>query len=156
MGIKTIEEAGGARYNERNYLSRTVIKPSELVGVKGGEVIDLLNKPITYAGGHKYVSKQDPIYKRDYDTHEVAQAPSSLLLPEIVPSPRNKVIHLKRNSAAVAAKTQMENPTGRSEMKNLFESRRATENISNQEQSVIAKSLNSELRAQFIQNRKRT
>ena len=44
-------------------------------------------------------------------------------------------------------------------MKNLFESRRSTEaytiNASSKEDTMIAKSLNNELRNQYIKNRKR-
>ena len=44
-------------------------------------------------------------------------------------------------------------------MKNLFESRRSTEaqiiNASNKTDTIIAKSLNTELRDQYIKNRKR-
>ena len=42
------------KYQERNYLTRKVVKPSELDNIKGGDVIDLLSNK-GYAGGPRYV-----------------------------------------------------------------------------------------------------
>ena len=101
----------------------------------------------------------------------------SLTLPDIS-SPRNQGAatelinniglsgrNSKRNSTIVApsktnmdikfiAKTVSATPTNGSQMKNLFESRRSTEahtiNASSKEDTMIAKSLNNELRNQYI------
>ena len=106
----------------------------------------------------------------------------SVTLPDIS-SPRNQGAaselmsniglggrNAKRNSTVVApskmnmdikinAKTVSSTPTNGTEMKNLFESRRSTEahtiNASSKEETMIAKSLNNELRNQYIKNRKR-
>ena len=40
------------KYNERNYLKRSVIKQDELDMIKGGDKIDLLSKPMVYAANH--------------------------------------------------------------------------------------------------------
>ena len=45
------------RYNQKNYLTREVVKLNDLPDRKGGEVIEMLNKPVArFAGQHTHVS----------------------------------------------------------------------------------------------------
>ena len=43
-------------------MERKVVKTKDLENAKGGEVIDILSKNTTYAGGNRYIAKKVPIY----------------------------------------------------------------------------------------------
>ena len=53
----------GTKYNSKNYLERKIVRTNDLENAKGGEVIDILSKPTTYAGGNRYIAKKVPIYQ---------------------------------------------------------------------------------------------
>ena len=50
------------KYNERNYMTRNIVRLSDLDNAKGGDLIDILSKPRTYAGGHRHVTNKGPIF----------------------------------------------------------------------------------------------
>ena len=50
-------------YNDRNYLTREVVNPSELDKAKGGEIIPILDKP-GYACPSAYVTRADPVFQQ--------------------------------------------------------------------------------------------
>ena len=50
------------QYHLKNYMERKVVRSNDLENVKGGDVIDMLSKPTTYAGGNRYIAKKVPIY----------------------------------------------------------------------------------------------
>ena len=54
-------------YTAQNYLKRKVIKPEEIEGHKGGEVIDLLANTRSYVGGGKHIASKSPIYDSKAD-----------------------------------------------------------------------------------------
>ena len=52
------------RYNQKNYMTRDVIKLDDLPDRKGGDVIEMLNKPASkFAGAHTHVASTSPIYR---------------------------------------------------------------------------------------------
>ena len=64
MYVPAIEDT---KYVERNYMTRNIVRLKDLENVKGGDVIDMLNKPTTYAGGHN-VTNKGPIFRKDRDS----------------------------------------------------------------------------------------
>ena len=59
MYVPPIEET---KYHERTYMQRNVVKLSEMENAKGGDLIDFLNKPTSYAGGHRHATNKVPIF----------------------------------------------------------------------------------------------
>ena len=81
------------KYNERNYLKRSVVKPDELDMIKGGDKIDLLSKPVVYAANHQAATNRTPLFMRDKDrasavTHATDPSPDAgkitVTLPDLV------------------------------------------------------------------------
>ena len=107
------------KYHEKNYLQRKVIKPQEIKDLRGGEVIDILAKRSSYAGG-RHKQSNGPIYKQDIPekpaspvtisaspyrdvmaSQELVQT-SDLMLPDLLNSPRHRQgERVNRNSVAV-------------------------------------------------------
>lgn len=61
LWVSPIEDT---KYLERNYMTRNIIKLRDLDNAKGGDVIDILNKPTTYAGSHKHITNKGAIFKK--------------------------------------------------------------------------------------------
>ena len=59
LPIPMIDETS---YQERTYMQRSVVKPQELDLIQGGDRIDFLSKPTTYAGSTKHISGKGPIF----------------------------------------------------------------------------------------------
>lgn len=55
LGDTYVSPIEDTKYTERNYLARKVVKPSEIKDIKGGEVIDFLHRPISFAGGNRNI-----------------------------------------------------------------------------------------------------
>lgn len=103
MYVPPIEDI---KYNERNYLKRSIVRLNEVENAKGGDVIEFLSKPRTYAGGHRHVTSKGPIFQKDRDNQLTTIAAQqldsstnisvsrrdtkSINLPELVTSPVRK------------------------------------------------------------------
>ena len=59
MYVPPIEDT---KYHERTYMRRNVVRLSEMENIKGGDLIDILSKPTTYAGGHRHATNKVPIF----------------------------------------------------------------------------------------------
>ena len=93
--VPPIEEL---KYTQRNYLARRVIKPEEVECLKGGEIIDFLNKPLTkYAGLHQHVGSYAPIFNSgamrvsSAECLPHSESPATLLSPKM-PEEVNRVM----------------------------------------------------------------
>ena len=72
------------KYNERNYMQRSVVRPSDLSNLKGGDVIDLLSKPISYAGGSSiHVTNKGPLYNKNKGSDSKMSSIDKLASPQI-------------------------------------------------------------------------
>jgi len=101
-------------------LARKVVKPSEIANIKGGEVIDFLHKPISFACSNRNIPVQGPLYQKDKDKAvngsrfaspvpeiDISSPKSGFTLPELVASP--KILDKKMKSNRFGhAKTMME------------------------------------------------
>ena len=89
-------------------MQRSIVKLSDLENAKGGDRIDFLSKPTSYAGGHRVVSNKGPIFQKDKDkpkplldiSQSSAKEKTTLNLPDLVTSPiiKNQVQSSKMSS----------------------------------------------------------
>jgi len=121
LGDTYVSPIEDTKYTERNYLARKVVKPSEIKGIKGGEVIDFLHKPTSFACGNRNIPVQGPLYQKDKDkavngSRFMSPVPeidisspksSGFTLPELVASPKILDRKIKSNRFG-QAKTMME------------------------------------------------
>ena len=78
----------GTLYNSKTYMERKIVHTKDLENVKGGDVIDILSKPTSYAGGNRYIAKKVPIYQKDHHQEKgTAMARALSIDPQIKVDP---------------------------------------------------------------------
>ena len=92
------------KYMEKNYLKRDVIRPDDMPNRKGGEVIDMLHKPMAkFAAQHTHVSTKSSIFqpiKNKIKSRLASAEHSTTALPELLSSPVVRVRN-EKNSKTV-------------------------------------------------------
>ena len=107
------------KYTEKNYLTRKVVRPKELQNLRGGDLIDILYKPVTFSGGGRVITNKVPLFNKDGDKpttieRSAAASPANSVsaavvnLPDLGTTPRNQEgSHGRRNHAKATSKTTM-------------------------------------------------
>lgn len=89
-------------------MKRSIVRLDELDNAKGGDLIDFLSKPTSYAGGHRVITKKGPIFQKDSDFSKPApqldisinsvREKKTINLPDLVTSPvKNQADKSSRN-----------------------------------------------------------